>query len=449
MKKIYLSFLAALAIGTAAAQTFTDYTTDADLLHYGGFQSLAISPNGQYVCGATFSTYGYVYDFNTQKVFVPNEVNGSIPGDSGCQLLSVDNDGFAVGFDQNGGIMVGANESYKIIDSEGGSMPQSITPDGNLIVGCTFTSSWQTFACYWENGERIMLDTPTEAEMGFRVNGSRAIGVSDDGSVIVGYIQDRASSFPMILWFRQADGSYKLDPVCLGKFEPNITYKYAPDGSLLGITFGPNPYLDYRPACITSDGKYVAMYITENYEDINAPMHIGIYNVETGDLQIMDDSPLLKYYDNSFIITGITDDLTIIGSAGQMAEGPTPFVFYYDTKKLISITEAFPSLSDILNPLIESSMYGNPLFITGITPDGKYICGYYVYLWDANGDDLPDYATTRAFRIETANAGVGTVISDPLETKRVYNLNGVQVGTSTENLAPGLYLVNGKKILVK
>ena len=50
--------------------------------------------------------------------------------------------------------------------------------------------------------------------------------------------------------------------------------------------------------------------------------------------------------------------------------------------------------------------------------------------------------------------GIKGVVAEDVATRRpvvegVYNLSGVKVGNSMENLPKGLYIVNGKKFIVK
>ena len=55
-----------------------------------------------------------------------------------------------------------------------------------------------------------------------------------------------------------------------------------------------------------------------------------------------------------------------------------------------------------------------------------------------------------AFSYETTPTGINQVenVKQSLQGK-VFNLNGQFVGTSTEGLAKGVYIVNGKKVIIK
>lgn len=50
------------------------------------------------------------------------------------------------------------------------------------------------------------------------------------------------------------------------------------------------------------------------------------------------------------------------------------------------------------------------------------------------------YITTGISNIETSNEVLAG---------KVFNLNGQLVGTSTQNLSKGIYIVNGKKVIIK
>jgi hypothetical protein len=45
--------------------------------------------------------------------------------------------------------------------------------------------------------------------------------------------------------------------------------------------------------------------------------------------------------------------------------------------------------------------------------------------------------------------GIHTVNADGTSTSKIYNINGQYVGTSKEGLAKGIYIVNGKKVVIK
>lgn len=46
-------------------------------------------------------------------------------------------------------------------------------------------------------------------------------------------------------------------------------------------------------------------------------------------------------------------------------------------------------------------------------------------------------------------SGITTITSDDRNDVRVYSLSGQYVGNATENLAKGIYIIKGKKVVVK
>lgn len=48
-----------------------------------------------------------------------------------------------------------------------------------------------------------------------------------------------------------------------------------------------------------------------------------------------------------------------------------------------------------------------------------------------------------------ASSAIDEIIADPAKSKGIYNLKGQFLGESVESISPGIYIVNGQKILVK
>lgn len=83
-----------------------------------------------------------------------------------------------------------------------------------------------------------------------------------------------------------------------------------------------------------------------------------------------------------------------------------------------------------------------------VTTNGKAIS------LTVNGATLPQqtakyYATLNGKSVKkAATAGLANLIVDNTEAP-IYNLNGVKVGESLQNLPAGIYVVNGKKIVIR
>ena len=350
MKKFFVSGLMVMSIGCLGAQQLKIITSETEMYQFGGQQAFALSDNGRYVVGSTMTSHCFIYDSENESTVVFTEERGSSVSTSGGELRAVNNEGVAVGFDDNGGIMVNAEGVYNIIEPAAGLikmvMCYDITDDSKLIVGSVADASWAEVPCYWEDGKRIMLPYPTTEEAGFRVNGCRAISVSDDGSVIMGEIIDRSQMLPLLIWKRQADGSYKYFNAWEKYYEPVYNPVYD-DDKLVGFEKGDHPYLRFEPGAMSADGKTMAMYIYENVDDLNPPLLLGYYDIETEEVTVVpvENHAFFDYY-GTFIIRGVSNEGTIFGTAGALALGTQPFIMYRDEMIPKSLEEAFPEVGE-------------------------------------------------------------------------------------------------------
>lgn len=83
--------------------------------------------------------------------------------------------------------------------------------------------------------------------------------------------------------------------------------------------------------------------------------------------------------------------------------------------------------------------------VTQITFDGDNA----VITYSDNSTQSADMELV-ALAFEYDASGISTVESaEEAVTGKVYNLNGQMVGTSTNGLSKGVYIVNGKKMIIK
>jgi hypothetical protein len=118
----------------------------------------------------------------------------------------------------------------------------------------------------------------------------------------------------------------------------------------------------------------------------------------------------------------------------------------------------------IVVALIEDNTSGHSKskgFLT--TEEESYGKSTYNYIWKTqpHNDEIFFYGTGNdvyarsAFGMQLENGGVATSIQfaddfEAPESAKVYNLNGQFVGTTYDNnMAKGIYIVGGKKIVVK
>ena len=73
-----------------------------------------------------------------------------------------------------------------------------------------------------------------------------------------------------------------------------------------------------------------------------------------------------------------------------------------------------------------------------------------VSLRQGGGGGHVDFGLLIEGKIDNMNpSGVGTVENEKISDNKIYNLQGQYLGTSAETLAPGIYIRNGKKIIIK
>lgn len=297
MKKLFtLGIMSALACANITAQTLTMIPVDEETLTTFLVQHMA--PNGKYISGYAASTgQPIVADWQNGDVKVFENVTGA-------ETPWVNSDGTAVGYNRQGSVKLNFQTGeYEDIDptDEAGirGVCEAITEDGTVIVGAYIDTDWNETACYWENGLRKDLPVPTADELGFEIDGAHAKYISKDGSIIVGYLNMIPVLDPMVIWQRQADGTYQCNPICKDWVRVNDDAQQAA-----------NPYKKFTPAGISPDGQFIAVNIRDYYSDDDwdwPEMKIGRYEVATGKLEVF------ELEDLSCTAEAIANDGTIVG----------------------------------------------------------------------------------------------------------------------------------------
>lgn len=84
--------------------------------------------------------------------------------------------------------------------------------------------------------------------------------------------------------------------------------------------------------------------------------------------------------------------------------------------------------------------------VTQIAFDGDNV----ILTYSDNSSSLPTDMSLVKIAFEYGTTGISQVnTAEKALVGKVFNLNGQLVGTSTEGLAKGVYIVNGKKMIVK
>lgn len=380
MNKFFLSTLliagAALTASADSEPKFVEFPTPEFLNETGGTQVVAISRNGRYLSGGTYQKGGFVYDaLNDTTILIG-----------------------AVGVTDDGRVLNGygladlyTKKISQMLEFKGQGyayfQTAAVSADGNIIVGMAGPDWTHLSPYYWENGKMIALPFPsTEEVKTFKVNGCQARWVSDDGSVIVGYFVANPNTNLMIVWLRQEDGTYKYIDTWTDWYEPVHGWAYNPETKEDFIVKGPNPWMRMEPGAVTGDGKHVAMYIQDNSTDKAVPpMQFGFYHIETGELEVFtpEQTPTLWNADE-FIICGISNDLTLVGITGALARDPMPYVMEYG-QDAVYLNDLYPQF-DRLFEYEDWNFAGFPYLCTGISEDGRYICGYSTQVVEYHND---------------------------------------------------------------
>lgn len=375
----------------------------------------AISSNHRYVTGPAYnSTTGatgmFIYDLETDQYAVkPAE------DEFGAVMRMVSDDGVAIGYNKQAvKLSIDGNVEYLDVPEGITGLARDASDDLSLIVGCHYetTNPYKTTACIWKNGELIDLPVPTDEELGFETNGSTAYYTNADGSIIVGYVVDNASTMPLILWRLQSDGTYVCDPVC--------TKYYSEWGDVEG-----KPYVMFSPQGLSRDGKYVSLNIME-LTDFYSEQRMARYNLDTEKLEIYvaDGQDEIKAQAEAQA-TAIANDGTMIGwvlSGSWIAQERSAVVWEGDEAAPKILANAYPEIPEIA----EFDSYGFNT-ICDITPDARYIAGFAM-------DENREYVSFVIDRGDIAT-GISTPVSDENATETArYAADGTQLAAPAKGL---------------
>lgn len=400
MKKIFTIGLGAMMAVTAVHAkdaTITLLPTDLMVLAVQGCMPVDLSANGKWAVGGCSPyaplCFGWNIPDGNVKIFTDEE--GVVFDDYGTALLAVSNDGIAYGYDDLSEIKIDLNTNevtrlnlVNLAEGIRGGGIDDCSDDGNILVGYAkipqivsdkgSAHAIDMQAAYWEDGVGHLLPVPDEKDIPFYYLGTRARMISGDGSIIVGEIIDRLNTLPMIMWKRQADGTYELDAVCL-KYWDDIRDN---NGTFKG-------YVNFRADALSNNGKYVVMTVRDAPAAVGkpatGPMLMAYYEVETGNItkvNINGRNDISKGSVCSVYYHGVADDGTVTGGYMDALTGiESSFIMYFDEKQPIPLVKEFPDVDKLYDFEWDSKT-------SAITPDGKHIagCGWLMdYQYDPTG----------------------------------------------------------------
>lgn len=400
----------------------------------------SMSNNHKYVAGEEMDTrVPFIWNTETQDVqFIQaNDASNMVMNGA---FNGVNNSGIAVGSvqSQNDGISIAimANMAeggnYTTLyrnDSDQGSDAYGITEDGSVIVGFHFDESWTAKACIWTNNgqNRTDLPAPTVAQLGFEFDYVAARWISGNGNVILGYAQDYNSGE----WVAMAWGKvgYEYTPYC---FANNYYQGYTlDDEGMAVIPESPNPYFAFEPTALSYDGNYAALKLVLPY-DLNdwfaePEFTLGRINLTTGELEAMEDAP----QGLNLILYGIANDGTSLGVV-ENESGNSSIYWAADgsvvsTEQLLAEVPAAAALREVM--------------LTGISGDASTIMGY--------AATVTGQATTFVVQLHESSEPVGIDTVDTTMEPRVRGIYDMMGRKLNQISQPGIYIIDGKKVWVR
>lgn len=402
----------------------------SDVNDYIQLEALGMSENHRYITGLNIGTFSsFIWDTVTDEVIMHD-------GDHlNSDFRAITDDGHAYGIlspDGSDDMMdmhastFGLDGIAQTIDEEGMTALFDVTPDGSVAVGSILDEMWLPTPCIWKDGKRVMLPVPSMAECGFEHSGAQAMFVSNDASIIAGYLQDWHSSRPAILWRLQEDGTYKADVISKGKWE-----LFPGQG---------NEYLRFEALGLSSNGKWLALSIQKETADGGTGTeHMARMNLETGEIQESKAPYIYEYNaeEQNYYPSAISDDGTCVGSFVNFDGRRQGMIWFGNEKEPRFMADVFPQFEQMEN----YDFYINcPV---SISADGNYIAGYGCpIVYDEDGADYYFESYLININGEDTKIKVMQIPTDKMR-KGIYNIAGQRVNTNTK----GIIIKDGKKIL--
>ncbi|MDE7095959.1 MAG: hypothetical protein K2O47_00515, partial [Muribaculaceae bacterium] len=386
---------------------------------------LGLSRNGNYICGSITSGMGF---------FIADCITGDVKYhvteyDDGAELRHVDNNGLAIGYEEDGIVYsFDTGEFTPLVAPEGIKyiLGEDLTGNGSMYVGSFAGGAYSTQAVYSKDKVNwVTLPMPTEEQLGNykgRVrNESAAKFVSDDGKVILGNIGGFAVP---VLWVMNDNGEYEVDffPARLVKLtEEDI----ADDSKMLYAISG-------MYTSLSSNGRYVVMIGIASEEGLNQALGVPIvYDTTTKEIKIYDEAQEIDELGIGLYPGAIADDGTFIGTVGMPFYASTgAFIMKKGETQAESYLTAFPEFFEKLG---ECDVNGSNVVI-GISADATKMAGYVFYSEDFY-DDSPAYYLT--YLIDTSSDNAVNEIPTLKNASSIYSIDG----TSLRSLAKGINIV--------
>ncbi len=410
-----------------AGLRITPFTTSTQLMGEG------MSLNAKYVAGLNYGTSApAIWDSETNKITNFTEYEEG-------SLHAVNSNGVAVGSTLSYGgkaLVAQADGKSKTLQDNGGENSQGadawcISDDGKTIGGFYYYFEWTdaaqtegffaTFPCVWQDEKCLTLSYPGKKEMGFNIDGAAVRWMSADGSVLLGYLVDDKATWPAVIWRKNAAGGYDCEPICKDYFEA-------------GFKQG-KPYMLFTPQALSENGEWVTISLQEEFDDSNfntpmPPTQIARYNLKTGKLEI------LNINDQKFSASAISDDGSVL--LYTEIDGIFGRVGYLWKAGETTVS----CLDDMLIKIKGMPDFGANV-PAAFAADGKTYMGFGIDQ-DAN---IFSYVVSIDEMDKAINGILPLAVTpSPIVRPGIFTITGRQVRDMKQ---PGIYIVNGKKIMVK
>lgn len=349
--------------GTISAQKFTyvPYTANGYMTGY------AISPNGRYVAGSDKGGQAFIADMESDSIKIKYFASPLLldtlesAGNVDAAVNSVSDSGVGVGYLEESATRFDfATGTYTVLCNDLSAIKYA-SQDSSFMCGYAYGDSWVTQPYWWHNGVMKQLPQPAKRRLAFDFNGASVVDASENGETIIGYLNDDMSTYPLVVWHRDAgDSTYSVDPVCRKMFDSSWYFD------------GTEPYSYFEGAAISANGKWIAInYADKVFGNPYAEMFVKFarYDVEADTLQILDcpGASVEKYYWSN----GITNDGTIVGYYEDASGSRIGVICQSGETEVKTMATAFPGIKELAE--MDDNQLNTPC---AITPDGRYIAGF-------------------------------------------------------------------------
>lgn len=453
MKKIItLALFVAFGLAVMAQSAFTVSPTG---YHGTGlaFVGEKMSPNMTYVAGkdnltsvpgvwnTTNDSLSFLIEIDTALYDDGNGGTVAEPHVMTGSFYDVNANGLAVGCIEDANyrshaVVFNANtNTYITLYEESGdnSVARAISPSGTTVLGFYFDYTYTTIPCLWTNNGQTRTDLPvaTDQQMGFEVSYTAARWMSQDGSVILGYVSDDMGHWIAVYWTLQ-NGEYVLNPFGATYFQ----YVGFDDNGQYDMPADGNPYYEFEPTSLSDNGQWISLRVQTPYDmndwDINPHPNAARFNITTSAIELLPNNDL-----EGAMLYSIASNGTAVGI--YEPSDPTTGMPICHTG-VIWMAGANTQVS--IDSLYAEDSYITSVYITnllGINLNGNMVMG--------NGSDYNGNTTTFIVPIPE-HVGINDVVAPQAEprVKGIFDMMGRKLDKVNGR---GIYIIDGKKVYVR